>query len=233
MARILYIDDHIAAQKLIESLLKNGGHQVALARDGHDGLEQMQLTGFDLVITDAVMPGGISGFDVTKTLRKTFSADKLPIILLTGRREKRDVQRAIEAGVSDYVVKPVDPVGFMAKVEAALRAAAQAAPAADAPFEVTLSEVAYVQTTLNVTSISERGVTIRSSQAFKPGAEVDLGPDFFKRLGLDLTPKLLVVKCDSLPAAQFRIEVKFSGVSETSLRALRLWISANQSRKTA
>ena len=229
MARILYIDDQIAAQKLVESLLKTAGHQVTLANDGHDGIEKMRSVVFDLLITDAVMPGGVSGWDVVKTIRKQFSPDKLPIILLTGRSERRDVERAIEVGVTDYVLKPVEPKSFVAKVDAAL--AAQAQRALGAQNDIPISEVAHLRIVLNVTGISERGITLRSAQALRLGGDVDLGSEFFQKIGLSIVPHLSVAACDAMPGNQFRIEAKFTDLDAPALAALRLWVTFNRTRK--
>ena len=229
MALILCIDDQIAELKYLESLLVKAGHQVSLAKDGYDGIEKMRKQSFDLVITDAIMPGGVSGYDVTRTIRQQFGPDKLPVILLTGRRERRDVERAIESGVNDYMIKPVDPASLIAKVAAALEVRAQ--HAAFAASEVPVAEVAEIKTSLNVTGISEKGVTLRASQPLRVGTEVDLGLEFYKKLGLNIAPGLTVGTCEAMPGNQFRLEANFSDLNAEAITALRLWCTFNRSRK--
>lgn len=229
MARILYIDDQVASQKLVESLLKQAGHQVVLASDGHDGIEKMQTQSFDVILTDAIMPGGVSGYDVTKTIRKQFGPDKLPILLITGRRERRDVEKAIEAGITDYVVKPIDPASLISKVDMALKQKLQRA--VDAANEISVAEVATMKSILNVTGISERGLTLRSSQPLRIGSDVDLGAEFFAKIGLGIVPNLVVAQCEAVPGNQFRIEAKYTELDASSVAALRLWITFNRTRK--
>ena len=229
MARVLYIDDQVAELKLLESILKKAGHEVVLAKDGHDGIEKMRRQAFDLIITDASMPGGVSGYDVTRTIRKQFGPDKLPIILVTGRSERRDVERAIESGVNDYLLKPVEPQLLIAKVKSMVEMKAQRAAAA--AIEIPVAEVAVVKTTLNVTGITENGVTLRASQPLRVGAEIELGTEFYQKIGLSIAPHLTVSICESMPGQQFRIEAQFIDMDHEAQAALRLWITFNRSRK--
>ena len=118
MAHILVVDDDELILKIAKSILHKAGHVVTLAKDGHQALEAIELELYDMIITDANMPNGVSGFSLVSTIRKNERCNAIPIMFLTGRKDKSDVSRALEAGVDDYVVKPIDPDLFVAKVEA-------------------------------------------------------------------------------------------------------------------
>ena len=109
MSHSLVVDDDELILKVAKSVLQKAGHAVTLAKDGHQALEAIDLELFDLIITDANMPNGISGFALAATIRKNERINNIPIMFLTGRKDKADVSRALESGVDDYIVKPIDP----------------------------------------------------------------------------------------------------------------------------
>lgn len=119
MAKILVIDDQESILKTAEALLKRAGHEVFTAADGYIALEKLAIFEFDLIITDANMPG-ISGFDLVKSLRLGEKTRHTPIVMLTSRQERRDVEKAIQVKVDDYVIKPIDPPVLLGKVSALL-----------------------------------------------------------------------------------------------------------------
>jgi CheY-like chemotaxis protein len=81
MARMLVVDDNDLVLQTVRSMLERGGHQVAVAVDGRDGLKRFQSGDFDLVITDILMPE-VEGFEMVRALRESSSA--IPIIVMTG-----------------------------------------------------------------------------------------------------------------------------------------------------
>jgi DNA-binding response OmpR family regulator len=231
MARILVIDDQLSITKVLESVLSQHGHVVTSAKDGYEGLEKFKESPFDLVITDVVMPGTVSGFDVAKTVRA--EQPGLPIIFLTGRREKRDVDRALEIGVDDYVVKPIDPDLFMAKVSSLLQ---RKNPAAVTAFvEASLSMEAALNVVLKVTGVSEVGLTLQSAQPLHVGSKISIDCRLFADVGME-SPRLRVASCEptgSEPQPNFRVRVQFIGLTERSLQPLRLWIRSQGSRRAS
>lgn len=119
MAKILIVDDEPAMRVVLESMLGKAGHDVTASANSFDALEELGKQTFDLLITDASMPTG-SGFDLVKTVRKDERLKKLPIMMVTGKREKKDVQHGIVVGVDDYVVKPLNQEILISKVTAVL-----------------------------------------------------------------------------------------------------------------
>ena len=225
MARILVVDDQPQILIMIESLLTKRGHVVTTAKDAFDAIEKLKAQPFEMVITDAVMPGGASGFDLTKTLRKDPTLQGILIILLTGKREKKDVDRGISAGVDDYSIKPVDPALFLAKVDALLQKRGQGG---NTFTECTISEMAKYQLDLKMVGISEVGLSFHSAQPFHVGTKIKIGAEFFGKIGMDV-PVLRVMTCErSDKEEQFVVRVQYIGLTEISLQPLRVWIRSRQ-----
>jgi len=104
--RILVADDDEHVRTVISEILATFGHEVETAADGFEALAKLELD-IDLVITDAMMPG-MDGFEVTSRIRSDPRFTDLPIIMVTGSTERRDRIRSADAGVSDFISKPVD-----------------------------------------------------------------------------------------------------------------------------
>lgn len=232
MARILVVDDQLSVQKMVESILQAKGHAVTSVGSAMDALEAVAMNSFELVITDVMMPGGANGFDLTRTLRADKRTATLPIIILTGRREQRDIEKGIEAGTDDYVIKPIDPDILVAKVDSLLKTRGNQ----NAHFaSVAVVEAAKWDCQTQIVSICEVGMTIRSDLPANIGSKVRVQSDLFEKIGI-ASPALRVINCQpagtEFPNA-FQIEVHFVGVSEKSLQPLRLWIRSYLLKKSS
>ncbi len=129
MAIILIADDDLIVLKVVRSILVKAGHIVMQANNGQQALELLELQDVDLIVSDANMPGGVSGFNVVSTIRKDPKFKDIPFIFLTARRDKADIVKAVQFGANDYVVKPVKPEVLLSKVANLL---AKKKPKADA-----------------------------------------------------------------------------------------------------
>ena len=221
MARILVVDDQPQILKMLSALLAQRGHIVTTAQDAFEAIERVKAQPFEMVITDAVMPGGASGFDLTKTIRNDPDLKGMLIILLTGKREKKDVDRGIKAGVDDYSIKPVDPALFLAKVDALL----QKKFASSVNFtDCAINETATYFNDLKIVGISEVGLTFHSAQPFQPGTKINIDAQFFNSVGIE-TPVLRVMTNDhGANESHFVVRAQFIGITEKSLQPLRVWI---------
>ncbi len=113
--KTLVADDSGTMRKIIiRSLNALGIADVIEAADGDEACELFAQHQFDLVLTDWNMPGK-SGLEVVQHIRAAGST--IPVMLITTEGEKSRVLKAIQAGVSDYVVKPFDAKTLREKIE--------------------------------------------------------------------------------------------------------------------
>jgi PAS domain S-box-containing protein len=107
--RILLAEDNQVNQRLALRLLEKMGHRITLVGNGLDALERALKGGFDLLLMDVQMPG-LDGLTVTRRIRQ-WEADhggRVPIIAMTARAMAGDRERCLEAGMDDYLSKPID-----------------------------------------------------------------------------------------------------------------------------
>ncbi|MFA5088889.1 MAG: response regulator [Candidatus Omnitrophota bacterium] len=117
--KILTIDDDPDVLDVLELTLSEH-YDVFQARNGKEGLALVPLKNPDLIICDNMMPI-MNGRDFCKTLKKDILLRHIPIIMLTGKGEAKDVVGGIEAGADDYLVKPFDPDTLLARIKMILR----------------------------------------------------------------------------------------------------------------
>lgn len=117
--RILIADDDPGIRSMLEEVLTAWGHEVEVAEDGFEALAKVELD-IDLLMTDAAMPG-MDGFGVVKRLRSDDRYHDLPIVMITGSTERQDRIRAAEAGVNDFITKPIDFTELQLRTTSLLR----------------------------------------------------------------------------------------------------------------
>jgi len=112
--KVLVADDSGVMRKIIiRGLASLGVTEVVEAGDGSEAIKHFQEQAFDMVLTDWNMPVK-TGIEVLKEIRA--SGSTIPVVLITTETEKRRVMDAIQAGVSEYVIKPFDAASLQAKL---------------------------------------------------------------------------------------------------------------------
>ena len=113
--RVLVAEDNAVNQNLIRSVLKKEGHLVQLASNGREVLEALEACQFDLILMDVQMPG-MDGFEATATIRKAehLTGCHVPIVAITAHAMQGDRERCLEAGMDEYLTKPIDLVKLRA-----------------------------------------------------------------------------------------------------------------------
>lgn len=117
--RILVVDDDQTTLAVTRAIVLAQGYEVESASDGIEGLAKLQL-GIDLVLCDLVMPG-LDGFEVCRRIRRDPSAGDVPIIMVTSMAGRDDRLRAVDAGVSDFISKPIDAAEFRIRAASLLK----------------------------------------------------------------------------------------------------------------
>ena len=116
---LLVVDDNEMNRDMLSRRLSRRGHTVTTAEDGHIALDLIDKHAFDVILLDIMMPG-ISGIEVLKTLRQSYSHADLPIIMATAKSENEDMIAALKLGANDYVTKPLDFPVVLARVNTQL-----------------------------------------------------------------------------------------------------------------
>jgi len=120
---ILVVDDEPHIVEVVHDYLKQAGYRVVTARDGQTALTLARHERPDLIVLDLMLPGGLDGLDVCRSLRQDPGLADVPIIMLTARVEETDKLIGLELGADDYVTKPFSPRELVARVRAVLRRA--------------------------------------------------------------------------------------------------------------
>ncbi|MBI2754682.1 MAG: SpoIIE family protein phosphatase [Betaproteobacteria bacterium] len=118
-ASLLVVDDSEANRDMLSRRLKGKGYAVTVAEGGRQALDLVARHRYDLILLDIVMPD-INGLEVLQTLRRTWSAADLPVIIATARDESGDVVEGLKVGANDYVTKPLDLPVVLARVQTQL-----------------------------------------------------------------------------------------------------------------
>jgi two-component system cell cycle response regulator DivK len=116
MKKILVVEDNETNTYLISFILRRNGYEVIEARTGEEGVEFAIKEKPDLVIMDIRLPG-IDGLEATKRIRESEVDEKIPIVALTSYAMIGDKEKALKAGCTGYIEKPINPETFMAEIE--------------------------------------------------------------------------------------------------------------------
>ncbi|MCX8159767.1 MAG: response regulator [Candidatus Saccharicenans sp.] len=118
---ILLAEDNPVNQKVAIHLLQKKGHRVTVVENGRQALEILEKEKFDLVLMDVQMPE-MDGFEATRQIRQRekSSAEHLPVVAMTAHAMKGDREKCLEAGMDDYVAKPLYPEELYRVIERAI-----------------------------------------------------------------------------------------------------------------
>jgi len=108
MARILVAEDERDIRELIGFTLRHNGHEVLTASNGEDALAIALREVPDLVLLDIRMPR-LTGYDVCRRLRADPTTRDIPVAFLSAKGQDSEVQAGMDAGATDYILKPFAP----------------------------------------------------------------------------------------------------------------------------
>lgn len=116
--RILIVDDAPQNLRLLSGILRDN-YRVSVAVGGREALELAAARPPDLILLDVSMPE-MDGFEVCRRLKAAPASRAIPVIFVTGLAEEEGRSRGLEAGGTDFVVKPIDPEALQGKIESCL-----------------------------------------------------------------------------------------------------------------
>jgi DNA-binding response OmpR family regulator len=153
-ANVLVVDDEPAMVGALSALLGQAGYRIIAAYDGEEALRRFGEERVDVVLLDLAMPG-VDGAEVCRRLR---AKSDVPIIVVSGERDKRAPVELLDIGADDYVRKPFRGEELLARIRAAMRRRGNERPRQAAGWEVDLRrhEIRWQGTVVPVTQIEFR-----------------------------------------------------------------------------
>ena len=121
MPSILVVEDELLTRRTLQELLQTEGFAVTTTGTIAEAMGEVNRNGYDLILLDLVLPDG-DGLDACRRIRERH---RMPIVILSTRRQLEDRVAGLETGADDYIVKPFEPPEMVARVRAQLRRAQQ------------------------------------------------------------------------------------------------------------
>ena len=106
--KILLVEDNPLNRQVAQGLLKETLADIDLAENGLEAIEKMSKQNYDLVFMDIQMPV-LDGFSATKRIKENSAWEQIPIIAMTAHATASDREKCLQAGMNDYIAKPIDP----------------------------------------------------------------------------------------------------------------------------
>ena len=120
MTKILIIEDDVFLGDALSQKLKNEGFEVALSRDGAEGLDKIKSFAPEMVLLDIILPN-MNGYEILEAKQKDPEIAQIPVIIISNSGQPVEISRALALGVKDYLVKAqFDPEEVLLKVRAQL-----------------------------------------------------------------------------------------------------------------
>lgn len=117
--KILIVDDDVQTLRMVGVMLERQGYKILAASNGTQAITMARSEHPDLILLDVMMPD-VDGFSVARTLRKESETADIPILMFTARAQVEDKIAGYEAGVDDYLTKPIHPAELTAHMRAIL-----------------------------------------------------------------------------------------------------------------
>lgn len=115
--KVMVIDDFATMRRIVKGVLKQLGFtNIIEAEDGDIALKELRKEKVGLIVSDWNMPN-MTGLDLLKAVRSDNMLKDIPFLMVTAEGQKENVVQAVQAGVSNYIVKPFTPETFSAKLE--------------------------------------------------------------------------------------------------------------------
>ncbi len=114
--KVLIVDDMLTMRRILRNVLQEIGYtNVRDAKDGEEAFNTLKIGGYGLVVTDWNMPV-MTGLELLKAIRADAELKILPVLMVTAEAQKENIIEVVQAGVSDYIVKPFTGDGLQKKL---------------------------------------------------------------------------------------------------------------------
>lgn len=160
---VLIVDDDDAILTMLYKVIKSNGIEADMVSNGEDALKQVNKHNYDLMLLDINMEG-IDGFQVIQAIRN--QGLKIPIIIISGRKEDYDTLYGLDIGADDYITKPFNPIILGAKVKALIRRSQNGLPGSSdliiaGPFQYNTSTLRFYKNDIEIPLSSKENAMMK------------------------------------------------------------------------
>jgi len=121
---VLVVEDDVHIAQVLTFMLERQGYRVIYAEDGRAAVQHVVASPVpDLILLDVMLPY-VDGFEVLEVIRAREGWETVPVLMLTAKSSEEDTVRALDAGASDFIIKPFQPLELLARLRRYLPAAA-------------------------------------------------------------------------------------------------------------
>ncbi len=122
LGTILVVDDEEIQRNGLKRILTSEGFQVVLASDGLELAKHIENTRFDLILLDVNLPW-VDGYELCRMIKSHPSTTKVPVVFVSARQSKEDMDKAFSVGAADLITKPYDVSSMVASVSKLVKVA--------------------------------------------------------------------------------------------------------------
>lgn len=119
-SKVLIADDNVQNCELLDAYLSGEGYHIDIVNDGQQTLDFVAKSHPDLILLDIMMPK-MSGYEVCQRLKSDPKTKNIPVLMVTALAEMGDIERAVQAGASDFLTKPVNKLELTTRVRSLLQ----------------------------------------------------------------------------------------------------------------
>lgn len=218
MKNILVIDDNPSDLTIVKFVLEKAKFHAILLSNPLEAFDFLANHHIDMIVLDWQMPQ-MSGMEFLKRLRRDNRYKALPIMIMSGRNEAKDVKMAIQTGATDYVIKPIDPLIMESKLTRLLGGLDTWSYFKLNPDDE--KSKGMILMTVSLTGLAETGCNFKSNAIFKVGQSIDVKLRLLEELGIISLPlRILSVNTDGKEPVY---QAAFVGLKEGDLQKIRVF----------
>ena len=120
MTKILVAEDERDIRELIAFTLRFAGFDVALAKNGAEAVDMVEVQDPDLIILDVRMPK-MTGYEACRKIKENPRTKGTPVMILSAKGQEVEIQQGLESGADEYILKPFVPDELVAQVKGILK----------------------------------------------------------------------------------------------------------------
>ncbi|MEC9282407.1 MAG: response regulator [Bdellovibrionota bacterium] len=231
MSRILVVDDSEQSLNLLRKILSDEGHEVHLAKEAFEAMDYLDRFSFDLMLLDVNMPFK-DGFSTLKSLKETIRFKMMPIAMITGRSEPRDVKKAISLGADSYIVKPFEKADILPKINKLLnkentKISYQLEIGNTSPFA---GGALSMSSDIRIQEVTDSSVMILTDMPLQQDKDILLNCPVFERLGIP-SQKMKISDTKKYNDKMILARLIYKSIQPENIQKLRNWILSQKNTK--